>query len=122
MLSGIVLAGANLRALHESDCSTGRRCAPLTADRIAGLDLHHVDLVVLSACDTGRGELAHGEGVFGLQWAFHTAGVGNVVASHWKVQDDATNELMTEFYYNYFVHGLSYVESLREWQRKMIVA
>lgn len=92
VLSGLVLAGAN-----RSD-TPGRGI--LTADAIIGLDLRGLELAVLSACETGLGDVAAGEGVFGLQRAFHIAGTHNVVASLWKVNDEATAALMALFYRN----------------------
>jgi CHAT domain-containing protein len=70
----------------------------LTAEAISGLYCPHLEIVVLSACDTGLGDVAGGEGIFGLQRAFHTAGAQNVVASLWKVDDNATLALMKLFY------------------------
>ena len=70
----------------------------LTAEAIAGLDLQRLELAVLSACETGLGEVAAGEGVFGLQRAFHQAGCRNVVASLWTMDDQATTVLMRLFY------------------------
>jgi CHAT domain-containing protein len=92
VLSGLVLAGAN-----RPD-TPGRGI--LTADAIVGLDLRNLELAVLSACETGLGDVAAGEGVFGLQRAFHIAGTANVVASLWKVNDEATAALMALFYRN----------------------
>src|SRR5262249_41016789 len=86
VLSGLVLAGAN---------RTGEQAAPdrgiLTAEALVGLRLDEMELAVLSACDTGRGSfnVAGGEGVYALPRAFHLAGCHNVVASLWKVDDDA---------------------------------
>ena len=89
--AGLVLAGAN-RARTTPDRGI------LTAEAIAGLLLDDLELAVLSACDTGLGDVAGGEGVFGLQRAFHVAGCKNVVASLWKVDDAATAALMALFY------------------------
>jgi CHAT domain-containing protein len=63
------------------------------------LDLGKLDLAVLSACDTGLGDVAGGEGVFGLPRALHLAGTRKVVASLWKVADEATAALMALFYH-----------------------
>jgi CHAT domain-containing protein/tetratricopeptide (TPR) repeat protein len=90
VLSGLVCAGANLPETPERGI--------LSADAIAGLLLDDLHLAVLSACDTGIGDVAGGEGVFGLQRAFHIAGCKNVVASLWKVDDAATAALMVRFY------------------------
>jgi CHAT domain-containing protein len=72
----------------------------LTAKEIAKLDLRGLNLAVLSACQTGLGELKE-DGVFGLQRGFKKAGVGSIVMSLWKVDDEATCLLMTEFYRNW---------------------
>jgi CHAT domain-containing protein len=90
VLSGLVCSGANLP-------STPNR-GVITADAIVGLDLRKMNLAVLSACETGLGETAGGEGVYGLVRAFHIAGTRNVAASLWKVDDEATAALMVLFY------------------------
>ena len=85
----------------------------MTAEAIAGLPLQDLDLVVLSACETGLGLVGGGEGVFGLQRAFHLAGAHNVVASLWKVDDDATAALMAIFYDQLWRQDKPPIEALR---------
>lgn len=99
-LSGLAFAGANRAG---ADAPTDRGL--LTAEAIAGLRLAEMDLAVLSACETGLGTELVGEGVFGLQRAFHLAGCRTVVASLWKVDDAATRELMEAFYRNLLAGG-----------------
>jgi CHAT domain-containing protein len=82
----------------------------------AGLDLRGLELAVLSACETGLGEAAGGEGVFGLQRAFHLGGCRNVLASLWKVDDDATAALMAVFYHQLWQEGRPPLEALRRAQ------
>ena len=83
----------------------------LTAKEIALMDLRGTDLITLSACQTGLGEVS-GEGVFGLQRGFKKAGVSSILMSLWKVDDIATQILMTAFYEN-LLSGKSKAESLR---------
>jgi CHAT domain-containing protein len=91
--SGLALAGANRSA------SDGRReDGILTAEKVLGMQLKGTDLVVLSACETGLGEVKIGEGVFGLRRAFNQAGAGALVMSMWGVPDLETKELMVRFY------------------------
>ena len=86
--SGLVFAGAN----------KSRAASILTAQQIASLDLGGVDWAVLSACNTGKGELRDGEGVLGLERAFRVAGARNVVMTLWPVDDDVTRRFMHELY------------------------
>src|SRR5262249_48636605 len=88
----------------------------VTAEALAGLNLSGLELAVLSACETGLGEAASGEGVFGLQRAFHLAGTRNVVASLWKVNDDATAALIALFYHQLWKENQPPLEALRRAQ------
>ncbi|MES2178302.1 MAG: CHAT domain-containing protein [Gemmatimonadota bacterium] len=94
--SGIALAGVNSWASGHS-LSSGDD-GLLTAAEIALLDFTATDLVVLSACETGLGEVRRGEGIFGLRRAFAIAGASALVMSVWKVPDEQTRDLMIEFY------------------------
>ena len=111
VLSGLVLAGANRRG-KEAAADQGL----VTAEALLGLPLEGLELAVLSACDTGLGEVAGGEGVFGLQRAFHIAGCKNVVASLWQVDDEATAALMGLFYHQLWVENKAPAEALRQAQ------
>ena len=91
LLSGLVFAGVNRSDRRPEETI-------LTALEAAELELGKVELVVLSACNTGRGQVAGGEGVLGLQRAFQLAGARSVVASLWRVPDEETHQLMREFY------------------------
>jgi CHAT domain-containing protein/Tfp pilus assembly protein PilF len=117
VLSGLVCAGAN-RQVKDREKGDG---GILTAEAIAGLNLDGLELAVLSACETGLGEVAGGEGVFGLQRAFHLAGTRTVVASLWKLDDAATQVLMQEFYRNLWERKLPSLEALRRAQLAMLL-
>jgi CHAT domain-containing protein len=108
VLSGLVCAGANREKTPDRGILSG--------DAIAGLLLDDLHLAVLSACDTGLGDVAGGEGVYGLQRAFHIAGTKNVVASLWKVDDAATAALMALFYRKLWEEKKPPIEALREAQ------
>jgi CHAT domain-containing protein len=117
LLSGLVLAGAN----EPQTGDTGY----LTAEEVGTLDLRGVELAVLSACETGLGNVAGGEGLLGLQRAFQAAGARTVVASLWKVPDQATRLLMERFYKNLWQPShnqpqITRLDALREAQLWML--
>jgi CHAT domain-containing protein/tetratricopeptide (TPR) repeat protein len=120
LCSGVVLAGGG-RALDPSALDPLSEAPPsedgiLTAEEVQSLDLRGTELVVLSACETGLGLGRYGQGVLGLQRAFHAAGVRAVVASLWKVDDAATSVLMEQFYTNLWVKKMPKPEALRQSQ------
>ncbi len=90
----------------------------LTSNEIFDLKLKS-DLVVLSACDTGRGDLT-GDGVIGLSRAFAVAGVPSVAVSLWKVDDEATKELMVEFYQNWYEQRMDKAQAMRKAMLKVM--
>jgi CHAT domain-containing protein/tetratricopeptide (TPR) repeat protein len=117
---GLYLTGAQNRLFGEK--MDGTDDGILTAREISSLHLENVDLAVLSACETGTGDIT-GEGVFGLQRGFKKAGTKAILMSLWKVNDESTSVLMTEFYRNWLQTGnmqdalekaKSYVRSQKE--------
>ncbi len=112
MRSGLVLAGANHPDANPND--DGR----LTALEATDLDLEGTQLVTLSACSTGLGSQATGEGVYGLQRALRVAGARSTLLSLWEVDDAATKAFMVN-YYTLLKQGMGRAESLRQVQRKL---
>jgi tetratricopeptide (TPR) repeat protein len=109
--SGIALAGAN-RTLGVPDVEASEGI--VTAEKILGLRLTGTDMVVLSACETGLGEVRSGEGVFGLRRSFSQAGARSLVMSLWPVPDRETQELMVEFYRNVVTGAMNRCQALRQ--------
>ncbi len=114
LLTGLVFAGANRPLAVDQDDGI------LTALEIADLDLRKVELAVLSACETGLGTVANGEGVLGLQRAFQVAGAKSVVSSLWSVSDDATSKLMAKFCENLWQEKMPRAQALRHAQLWML--
>lgn len=108
--SGLVMSGGQ-SAWIDSTFKAEVDDGILTSYEISKLDLHNVDLVVLSACETGLGDNLF-DGIFGLQRAFKKAGVTSILMSLWNINDKATSEYM-EFFYNFLTSGLSKRESYR---------
>ena len=115
--SGIALAGANT-ALKGGILIPEAEDGILTAEDVSLLDLRFTDMVVLSACDTGIGDVQSGEGVFGLRRAFMIAGAKTLVMSLWRISDDHTKEMMEVFYHN-LSKGKTRLDSLHDAQLTM---
>ena len=113
--SGLALAGANT-FIKGGTLPDEAEDGLITAEDVSGLDLTETELVVLSACETGLGEIRTGEGVFGLRRAFMLAGAKTLVMSLWKVADLTTPIIMGRFYDNLLNKKLPRDESLREAQ------
>ena len=113
--SGLLFAGANHTLEGDGVIPDGCDDGILTALEVASLDLIGLDLVVLSACQTAQGDLGD-DGVLGLQRGFKKAGANSILMSLWKVDDEATQILMTHFYKN-LVSGQSKRQSLQSAQR-----
>jgi CHAT domain-containing protein len=109
VLSGLALAGANRRSsdLNQDD-------GILTAEEVTALDLRGVEWAVLSACDTGLGELKAGEGVLGLRRAFQIAGAHTIIMSLWSVDDQAARAWMVALYEGRFTKRLSTADAVHE--------
>ena len=116
--SGLALAGANhiwsgKKPVEELEDGI------LTAYEISQMDLSNTELVVLSACNTGLGDIQGNEGVFGLQRAFKMAGVKYLIMSLWSVRDTPTQVLMTKFYQNWIEKGMTIHKALNAAQKEM---
>ncbi|NES84881.1 MAG: tetratricopeptide repeat protein, partial [Moorea sp. SIO2B7] len=114
--SGLVLAGFQVD--QSGNLADLVQDGVLTALEASGLNLYGSELVVLSACETGRGELSQGEGVYGLRRALVLAGSQSQVISLWQVNDQSTKELMVS-YYQKLNQGLGRSEAMRQAQLEM---
>ncbi len=116
--AGLAFAGLNANASMLGEIDTDND-GVLTAMEVLSLDLAGTQLVVLSACETGLGEIHEGEGVYGLRRSFQEAGVKNVINSFWEVSDAGTQLLMTKFY-DKFLAGMPAREAMREARLEML--
>ena len=117
-LSGLALAYANHRNMAKPTEEDGI----LTAAEIAVMDLSGVEWAVLSACDTGLGDVKAGEGVFGLRRAFQIAGARTLIMSLWPLKDEATKEWMINLYEGRFFQKQSTAEAIRGAGRQRLAA
>ncbi|BAO74632.1 CHAT domain-containing protein [Winogradskyella sp. PG-2] len=115
--SGLLFAGANY-AWQNGNNPYEKEDGILTALEISNLDLSNTDLVVLSACETGLGDIKGNEGVYGLQRAFKMAGANMILMSLWEVPDIETAEFMTSFY-ELWLENNAIRQEFIETQRKM---
>lgn len=117
MRSGLILTGAN-RVWQGKRPIEGLDDGVLTAYEISNLDLYKTDLVVLSSCETGLGDVYDSEGIFGLQRALKSAGVRQMLVTLWRIPDKETAELMGVFYEHYLQTG-SAKQALKLAQKEM---
>jgi CHAT domain-containing protein len=108
--SALVLAGA----AQGDQAKTAAEDGLLTAEEARSLDLFGTQLVVLSACDTGEGDLSAGQGVYGLRRAFLVAGAETLVTSLWSVSDTATGKLMERYYHKLLKEKKGRLEGMQE--------
>lgn len=110
--SGLAFSNANNNSTNTKNDGI------LNSFEISQMDLSNVDLIVLSACETGLGSIKGSEGVFGLQRAFKLAGAKSMIVSLWQVPDKSTSELMVHFY-EFYLKGFSKKESLLKAQNEI---
>jgi CHAT domain-containing protein len=116
--SGLILAGGNDAWQGYVD-NTAEEDGILTSLEISNMDLSNTELVVLSACDTGLGDIKGSEGVFGLQRAFKSAGAKYLIMSLWQIPDKQTSKLMTLFYQKWLDDNMSIPDAFHAAQKQM---
>jgi CHAT domain-containing protein/tetratricopeptide (TPR) repeat protein len=116
--SGLIMAGGN-HVWKGNAPIAGLEDGILTAYEVSQLDLSNTELVVLSACETGLGDIEGNEGVYGLQRAFKIAGAKNLIMSLWSVPDQQTQEMMTLFYDKWLSEGMELEGAFRAAQQEM---
>ena len=118
--SGLIMAGAK-QAWLTGKHPEGQEDGILTAYEISQMNLSNTELVVLSACETGLGQVSGNEGVYGLQRAFKIAGVKYLIMSLWKVDDRSTQAFMAEFYKQWLQGKQAIPEAFRAAQKAIRV-
>jgi CHAT domain-containing protein len=119
--SKLILAGGEntrIKLMNEESIDSGTEDGYLTAYEVMNMNLDNTELVVLSACETGLGEIRNGEGVYGLQRAFQVAGAKSLIMSLWKVPDAPTQELMLSFY-SKWLGGMDKRDAFRQSQMEL---
>jgi tetratricopeptide (TPR) repeat protein len=116
--SGLILAGGN-HVWEGRNIPANQEDGILTSYEISQMNLSNTELVVLSACETGLGDIEGNEGVYGLQRAFKIAGVKYLIMSIWQVPDQHTQELMTTFYTKWLEGGMEIPEAFQAAQQEM---
>ena len=117
--SGLILAGGNHAWKTGQPLKPGMDDGILTAYEISQMNLSNTELVVLSACETGLGDIQGNEGVYGLQRAFKIAGAKYVIMSLWQVPDQQTARLMTAFYKKWLTEKMTIPEAFRAAQQEL---
>jgi CHAT domain-containing protein len=117
--SGLILSGVQSSTDKSNSDLQSNDNGVLTAYEAMNLSLEGTDLIILSACETGLGDVRAGEGVYGLQRAFLVAGASTLIMSLWKVDDAATQVLMTNFYTN-LAKGGSKAKAFRQAQLQLM--
>ena len=117
--SGLLLAGGNYAWKNGRPFKEEKEDGILTAYEISQMNLSNTELAVLSACETGLGDIQGNEGVYGLQRAFKIAGVKYIIMSLWQVPDKQTSLLMTTFYKKWLEDKMSIPDAFHATQKEL---